>query len=75
VQGCQTWHVRGRAYVKLVKFIPLQGWLLVRISVTLSNMSDSLFTTTLIEMHVEYYVDYIIMMYLLYSYAYYLELF
>jgi hypothetical protein len=40
------WHVRGRTYVVLVRFIPMQGWLLIRISVTLSNMSDSLFTVS-----------------------------
>jgi hypothetical protein len=43
-KGCHTWPVRGRTYVVLVKFIPLQGWLLIRISMTLSDMSDSLFT-------------------------------
>jgi hypothetical protein len=49
-KGCHIWHVRGRAYVVLVRFIPLQSWLLIRISVTLSYMSDSLFT-------VVYYYD------------------
>jgi hypothetical protein len=43
-KGCHMWPVRGRAYVVLVRFIPLQDWLLIRISVTLSDMSDSLFT-------------------------------
>jgi hypothetical protein len=37
------WHVRGRAYVMLVRFSPS---LLIRISVTLSDMSDNLFTAT-----------------------------
>jgi hypothetical protein len=79
VKGCHTWPVRGRAYVVLVRFIPLQGWLLIRISATLSNMSDSLFTAPLVEMHVYSYDDdlrwlinddehdYIMMMYLLYN--------
>jgi hypothetical protein len=44
-KGCHTWPVRGRAYVVLVKFIHLQGLLLIRMSVTLSYISDSLFTT------------------------------
>jgi hypothetical protein len=44
VKGCHTWPIRGRAYVVLVRFIPLQCWLLIRIFTTLSNMSDSLFT-------------------------------
>jgi hypothetical protein len=41
----------------LVRFIPLQGWLLIWISTTLSDMSDSLFTAPLVEMHVYYYDD------------------
>jgi hypothetical protein len=44
VKGCHMWPVRGRAYVMLVRFIPLQGWLLIQISATLSDMSDSLFS-------------------------------
>jgi hypothetical protein len=40
-----TWPFHGRVYVVLVSFIPLQGWLLIRISMALSDMSDSLFTT------------------------------
>jgi hypothetical protein len=28
-KGCHTWSIRGRAYVMLVRFIPLQGWLLI----------------------------------------------
>jgi hypothetical protein len=43
-KGCHTWTVRGCTYVVLVRLIPLQGWLLIQISMTLSNMSDSLFT-------------------------------
>jgi hypothetical protein len=43
-KGWHTWHVRRRAYVVLVSFIPLQGLLLIRISTTLLDMSDSLFT-------------------------------
>jgi hypothetical protein len=43
-KGCHTWSVYGRAYVVLVRFIPLQSWLLIRISATLSDMSDGLFT-------------------------------
>jgi hypothetical protein len=42
---CHTWHVRVRAYIMLVRFIPLQSWLLIWISMILSNMSDSLFIT------------------------------
>jgi hypothetical protein len=38
----------------LVRFIPLHGLLLIWISATLSNMSDSLFTAPLLEMHVSY---------------------
>jgi hypothetical protein len=38
-----------------VRFVPLRGWLLIQISVTLSDMSDSLFTALLVEMHVYYY--------------------
>jgi hypothetical protein len=52
VKGCHTWPVRERVYVVLVMFIPLQGWLLIQISTTLSDMSDSLFTAPLVEMHV-----------------------
>jgi hypothetical protein len=33
----------------LVRFIPLQGWLLIRISVTLSDISDIFSVPTLIE--------------------------
>jgi hypothetical protein len=44
-------------YVVLVRFIPLQGWLLIRISMTFSDMSDSLFIVPLVELHVYYYVD------------------
>jgi hypothetical protein len=57
VKGCHMWPARGHAYVMLVRFIPLQGWLLIQISVTLSDMSDSLFTAPLIEMHAYYYDD------------------
>jgi hypothetical protein len=57
VSGYHMWPVRGCAYVVLVRFIPLQGWLLIQISVTLSDMSDSLFTAPLVEMHVYYYDD------------------
>jgi hypothetical protein len=39
----------------LARFIPLQVWLLIRISVALLDMSDSLFTAPLVEMHVYYY--------------------
>jgi hypothetical protein len=44
VKGYHTWPVRGRAYIVLVRFIPLYDWLLIQISATLSNISDSLFT-------------------------------
>jgi hypothetical protein len=44
VKGCHACHVRGRAYVVLVSFIFVQGLLLIRISVTLLDMSDILFT-------------------------------
>jgi hypothetical protein len=57
MKGCHTWPIRGRAYVVLVRFIPLQGWLLIWISIILSDMSDSLFTAPLIEMHAYYYDD------------------
>jgi hypothetical protein len=51
VKGCHTWHIRGCVYVMLVRFIPPHGCLLIRISVTLSDiMSDNLFTVPLIEM-------------------------
>jgi hypothetical protein len=40
VKGCHTWPVRGRAYIMLVKFIPMQGWLLIWISTTLLDMSE-----------------------------------
>jgi hypothetical protein len=43
VKGCHAWLVRERAYVVLVRFTPLQGWLLIWIFVTLLYMSDSLF--------------------------------
>jgi hypothetical protein len=43
-KGCHTWPVCACAYVVLVRFIPLQGWLLIWISTTLLDMSDSLFT-------------------------------
>jgi hypothetical protein len=46
LKGYHMWPVRGRTSVVLVRFIPMQGWLLIRISVTLSNMSDSLFTVS-----------------------------
>jgi hypothetical protein len=83
-KGCHMWPVRGHAYVVLVMFIPLHGWLLIRISTTLSDMCDSLFTPPLVEMHVYSYDDELrwlinsddydyIMMYLLYSYACFLE--
>jgi hypothetical protein len=42
---CHAWPIRGCAYVVLVRFVPLLGWLLIQISTTLSNKSDSLFTT------------------------------
>jgi hypothetical protein len=44
VKGCHTWPVHGSAYVMLFRFIPLQDLLLIRISTTLSDMSDNLFT-------------------------------
>jgi hypothetical protein len=76
--------VRGRAYVMLVRFIPLQGCLLIRISAPLLDMSDSMFTaptrrTTCLLLcwwlrwlinHNEH--DYIMMMYLLYNISSYL---
>jgi hypothetical protein len=43
-KGCHMWSVRKRAYAVLVRIVPLQGWSLIRISMTLSDMSDSLFT-------------------------------
>jgi hypothetical protein len=43
-KGCHKWSVHESAYVMLVKFITLPDWLLIRISATLSDMSDSLFT-------------------------------
>jgi hypothetical protein len=84
VKDWHAWSICGRAYVMLVRFIPLLDWLLIRISVTLLDMSDSLFTIPLIEMHVYYYDDslrwlindddyYIMMLYLLHSYACLLE--
>jgi hypothetical protein len=42
-KGCHMWPVRRRVYIMMVRFITLQGWLLIRISATLSDMSDSLF--------------------------------
>jgi hypothetical protein len=45
VKGCHTWHVRGRTYAMLVRFSPLQGWLLIQISTALLDMSGSLFTS------------------------------
>jgi hypothetical protein len=78
-EGCHTWPIHGRAYIVLVRFIPLQDWLLIRISTTLSDMSDSLFTTPtrstaclLLWWWLRWLInddehDYIMMMYLLYS--------
>jgi hypothetical protein len=78
-KGYHTWHVRGRAYVVLVRFIPLQGWWLSRISVSLSNTSDSLFTALtrrsaclLLWWWLRWLInddkhDYIMMIYLLYN--------
>jgi hypothetical protein len=42
-KGCHTWHVCGHTYVVLVRFIPMQDWLLIQISTTLLDMSDTLF--------------------------------
>jgi hypothetical protein len=44
VKGCHKWHVRGRACVVFVRFLPLQGWLRIQISAALSDMSDTFFT-------------------------------
>jgi hypothetical protein len=82
-KGCHTWHVRGRGYVVLVRFVPLQGWLLIPISAALSDMNDSLFTTPtrrnaclLLWWCLRWLIndehDYIMMMYLLHSIACYL---
>jgi hypothetical protein len=38
----------------MVRVIPLHGLILIRISVTLSHMSDSLFTAPTHRMHVSY---------------------
>jgi hypothetical protein len=54
VKDCHAWPIRGLAYIVLVRFVPIQGLLLIRISMTLLDMSDSLFTTPLVEMHVLY---------------------
>jgi hypothetical protein len=43
-KDCHMWPIRERAYVVLIRFVPLQGWLLIRISAILSDMSDNLFT-------------------------------
>jgi hypothetical protein len=79
VKGCHTWPVHGHAYVVLFRFILLQGWLLIQIFVTLSDMSDSLFTTPtrriaclLLLWWLRWLINddehnYIMMMYLLYS--------
>jgi hypothetical protein len=84
VKCCHTWPVRGHVYVVLVWFIPLQGWLLIQISTTLSDMSDSLFTAPtyrnaclLLWWWLRWLVnddehDYIMMIYLLYSIGCYL---
>jgi hypothetical protein len=56
-KGYHMWPVRRCVYVMLVRLIPLQGCLLIRISETLSDMSDSLFTAPLVELHVYYYDD------------------
>jgi hypothetical protein len=46
VKCCHTWFVCRRVYVVLVKSIPLHGLLLIWISTTLSDMSDSLFASS-----------------------------
>jgi hypothetical protein len=56
-KGYHTWPVHRHTYVVLVKLIPLQGWLLIRISMTILGMSDSLFTSAHVEMHVYHYDD------------------
>jgi hypothetical protein len=48
-KGGHMWPIRGHAYIVLVKFIPLWDLLVIQISMTLSDMSDSLFTAPLIE--------------------------
>jgi hypothetical protein len=53
-KGYHTCPVRGHAYVVLVRFIPLHGWLLIQLSAILSDMSYSLFAAPLIIMHVSY---------------------
>jgi hypothetical protein len=84
-KGCHAWLVRKHAYIMLVRFIPLQGWLLIQIFVTLSDMSDSLFTAPtcrntclLLWWWLRWLIiddehGYIMMLYLLYSYVCYLE--
>jgi hypothetical protein len=57
VKGCHTWPVHGHVYVVLVRFIPLQGWLLIQISATLSDMMIACSLPLLVEMHVYYYDD------------------
>jgi hypothetical protein len=76
VKGYHTWPVHVHVYVVLVRFVPLQGCLLIRISVALSDMSDSLFT---VPTHKNACLllwwwlinddghDYIMMLYLLYN--------
>jgi hypothetical protein len=49
VKSCHTCPVRGYVYVMLV---PLHGCLLIQISATLSDLSDSLFTAPLVVMQV-----------------------
>jgi hypothetical protein len=83
-KGCHTWPIRGSVYVMLVRFIPLQCWLLICISATLSDMSDSLFTVPtrrnaclLLWWWLRWLINddehgYIMMIYLLYSIDYYL---
>jgi hypothetical protein len=43
-KGCHMWPIHESAYVMLVRFIPLQGLLLIRIFAIVSDVNDSLFT-------------------------------
>jgi hypothetical protein len=43
MNGCHSWCLRA-CMCRVVRFIPLQDSLLIRISVTPSNMGDGLFT-------------------------------
>jgi hypothetical protein len=66
------WPIRNRAYVVLVKFIPSQGWLLIQIFASLSDMSDSLLIVPTRRRWLSWLInddehDYIMIMYLPYN--------